>query len=122
MDNGATPIEDPKAYSRHKVEVLLKLATWYARLRNPKKVEKLLAAAIDIVENHGGIRDAALNRTLDEYANAFRRLKRPVEAGRLADLAQRIRDSFSDEFDPDGADIQGLARTPGRLNSSPALI
>jgi hypothetical protein len=105
MDHQSTlPGEDADACSSDKVKVLLKLATWYVRLRRPKKVERCLAHAVDLVENHGGIRDASLNRVLDRYADDFRRLKRPVEAGTLADLAQRIRDSFPDEFYPDGAD------------------
>jgi hypothetical protein len=103
-DQSTLPDEDADAYTSDKVKVLLKLATWYVRLRRPKKVERCLANAIDLVENHGGMRDAGLNRVLDRYADDFRRLKRPGEAGRLADLAQRIRLSFPDEFYPDGAD------------------
>lgn len=103
-ESTTAPVEDADAYTSDKVKVLLKLATWYVRLRRPAKVERLLAMAIDIVENHGGMRDAGLNRVLDRYADDFRRLRRPVEAGRLADLAQRIRQSFPDQFYPDGVD------------------
>lgn len=103
-ESATTPVDDADAYSSDKVKVLLKLATWYVRLRRPAKVERLLAKAIDIVENHGGMCDAGLNRVLERYADDFRRLRRPIEAGRLADLAQRIRQSFPDEFYPDGAD------------------
>ena len=83
--------DDQLACSADKVSTLLKMATWYVRLGNPRKVERLLALAVDLVENHGGIQDASLNRLLDKYADSFRRLQRPVEAGRLAELAQRIR-------------------------------
>jgi hypothetical protein len=99
-----TAVDDANAYTRDKVSVLLKLASWYVRLRRPNKVERLLGIASDLVERGGGMYDAELNRLLDDYADAFRRLKRPVEAGRLADLAQRVRDAFPDEFYPDGAD------------------
>lgn len=94
----------PAVYAPDNVRALLKLATWYVRLRNPKKVDRLLALAIDLVENRGGMQDAPINRVLDDYANAFRRLNRPVEAGRLADLAQRVRNNFPDQFYPDGDD------------------
>ena len=106
MSNQTKPVagDDANAYSRDKVSVLLKLATWYVRLRRPKKVERLLGMVVDLVENRGGMCDAGLNRLLDDYANTFRRLKRPIIAGQLGDLAQRVRNTFPDEFHPDGAD------------------
>jgi hypothetical protein len=105
MNSSTTPAAvDVGPYEPDKVAALLKTATWYVRLRNPKKVERLLATAINLVENRGGMGDALLNRKLDEYAQTFLRLKRPAEAARLADLAQRIRAGFPDEFYPDGDD------------------
>jgi hypothetical protein len=92
-------------YSPDAVKALLHAAVWYTRLRQPSRVDRLLAIACDQVDNGGGLRDAGLNRVLDDYAARFRRLKRPVEASRLADLAQRIRNSLPGEFYPDGNDV-----------------
>lgn len=92
-------------YSRDTISTLLKCASWYVRLYRPQKVERLVAMAIDIVENNGGMLDAGVNRLLDDYADTFRRLKRPVIAGQLADLAQRVRNSFPGEFTPAGEDV-----------------
>jgi hypothetical protein len=107
MTNPITPAagDDENPYSRDTVSVLLKTATWYVRLRRPQKVERLVGMAIDLVENRGGMLDVGLNRLLDDYANTFRRLKRPVVAGQLAELAQRVRASFPGEFTLAGDDV-----------------
>jgi hypothetical protein len=106
MSDQLTPVAgDEHPYSRDTVSTLLKCASWYVWLRRPQKVERLVAMAIDIVENQGGMLDAGLNRLLDDYANTFRRLKRPVIACQLADLAQRVRNCFPGEFTPAGDDV-----------------
>jgi hypothetical protein len=107
MSDQMTPVAggDEFPYSRDTISGLLKCASWYVRLRRPQKVERLVAMAIDIVENNGGMLDAGVNRLLDDYADTFRRLKRPVIAGQLADLAQRVRNSFPGEFTPAGEDV-----------------
>jgi hypothetical protein len=99
------PSGDSDVYSRDKVSVLLKAASWYVWLRANDKVERLVAMAVDLVENRGGMSDAGLNRLLDDYANTFRRLKRPLIAGQLTELAQRVRDNFPGEFTPTGDDV-----------------
>jgi hypothetical protein len=99
-----TDLGDSPGYTRDSVRAILKAATWYVRLRNPAKVARLLAHVQVMVEQRGGLADAVLNRVLDKYADEFRALKRPLEAGQLAELAQRVRENFSDQFYPDGAD------------------
>jgi hypothetical protein len=107
MGDLTTPaaVDATNAYTRDKVSVLLKLATWYVRLHRPQKVERLVTMVVDLVENGGGLDDAQLNRLLDDYANTFRRLKRPLIAGQLSELAQRVRDNFPGEFTPAGDDV-----------------
>jgi hypothetical protein len=105
MKKVATPESvDVGPYEPDKVAALLKLATWYVRLRRPQKVERLLAVVDDLVVRRRGLDDALINRKLDDYARTFLRLNRPDEAARLADLAQRVRDHHPDQFYADGDD------------------